>query len=248
ILQDVRYALRMIFKAPTMTVVAVTTLALGIGANSAVFSIVNAVLLKPLPYEHPERVMSIKSAPISLSPQFSSSNVFDWRDRVPSFESLAAYNPASGGVNLTGDPEPERVEASEVTASFFQTLGVSAIRGRTFAPEDEQEGHARVAVISYELWQRRFRDGDIVGQAIRLNEVPHTVIGIAPPGLHSPTDVDVWLPISFADDRVLTGPVMMFNVLGRLKPGASVASARAELQTFSEWLKGDSPRFSRNAE
>jgi putative ABC transport system permease protein len=232
----------MILKAPSLTMVAVITLALGIGANTAVFSIVNAVLLRPLPYDHPERVMTIRSAPLSLGTQLSSSNLFDWRDHAPSFESLAAYNPASGGVNLTGEPEPERVEASEVTASFFETLGVHAIQGRTFAPEDEREGSNRVVVLSYGLWQRRFHDSDIVGQTIRLNEVPHTVIGVAPPGVQSPANVDVWLPVSFGDSRVLTGPVMMFNILGRLRPGASTAAARAEMQSFSEWLKTNAPR------
>src|SRR5581483_1743809 len=200
--QDMRYALRMIFKAPSLTVVAVLTLALGIGANSAVFSIVNAVLLRPLPYAHPERVMMIQGVPLSLSPEFSAANIFDWRDRAPSFESLAAFNPASDGVNLTGDAEPQRVIATEVTAAYFSTLGVQPIQGRTFAPEDEQEGHARVVVLSYELWQQRFhRDGDIVGQTIRLNEVPHTVIGVAPPGVQAPASADLWLPLSLADDR-----------------------------------------------
>src|SRR5581483_2829995 len=199
IYQDIRYALRMIFKAPSLTLVAVMTLALGIGANSAVFSVVNAVLLRPLPYEHPERVMMLESAPLSLSPQFTASTLFDWRDHAPSFESLAAFNPASGGVNLTGEAEPERVEATEVTAAFFQTLGVQPKLGRTFAPENEIEGNTRVVVLSYELWRRRFNgDQDIIGQTIRLNDVPHTVIGVAPPGVESPANPDLWLPLTFA--------------------------------------------------
>ena len=243
IFRDIRYALRMVFKAPSLTIVAVATLALGIGANSAVFSVVNAVLLRPLPYEHPERVMIIESAPMSLSPQFTSASLFDWRDRAPSFESLAAFNPASGGVNLTGEAEPERVEATEVTSAFFQTLGVQPLLGRTFAPENEAEGNTRVAVLSYELWRRRFHgDRDIIGQTIRLNEVPHTVIGVAPPGVESPANPDLWLPLSFASDRVLTGPVMMFNTIGRLKPEATVATARAEMQTFAEWLQQNPPQ------
>ena len=241
--QDMRYALRMIFKAPSLTVVAVLTLALGIGANSAVFSIVNAVLLRPLPYAHPERAMMIQGVPLSLSPEFSAANIFDWRDRAPSFESLAAFNPASDGVNLTGDAEPQRVIATEVTAAYFSTLGVQPIQGRTFAPEDEQEGHTRVVVLSYELWQQRFhRDGDIVGQTIRLNEVPHTVIGVTPPGVQAPASADLWLPLSLAADRVLTGPVMMFNIVGRLKPEATLTEARAEMQSFSEWLQEAGPQ------
>ncbi|HKP13969.1 MAG TPA: ABC transporter permease, partial [Blastocatellia bacterium] len=249
IFQDARYALRMIGKARGLTAVAVMTLALGIGANSAVFSIVNAVLLRPLPYEHPERVMMVRSVPISLSPKFSASTLFDWKEQVPGFESLAAYNPASGGVNLTGDPEPERVEASEVTAAFFDTLGVRAIRGRTFTPEDGEEGSNRVAVISHGLWQRRFGgSGDIVGQTVRLNDVPYTVVGVAPAGLQFPANVDLWLPLTFGEGRALTGPVMMFNVIGRLKPESSLAAARAEMRTFSEWLKDASPMFGRNAD
>jgi putative ABC transport system permease protein len=247
--RELRYALRIIFKAPSLTVVAVVTLALGIGANSAVFSIVNAVLLRPLPYDHPERVMMLESAPLSLSPQFTATSLFDWRERAPSFESLAAFNPASGGVNLTGEAEPERVEAAEVTSVFFQTLGVQAFQGHTFTSENELEGNTRVVVLSYELWRRRFHgDGEIVGQTIRLNEVPHTVIGIAPPGVQSPTNPDLWLPLSFAKDRVLTGPVMMFNTIGRLKPDATVAEARAEMESFSQWLQQNSPQRSFSAQ
>ena len=106
--QDLRYALRMMFKTPSLTIIAMMTLALGIGANSAVFSVINAVLLRPLPYDHPERVMMLKSAPVTTKQEWSAATFFDWRDRVQSFESLAAFNPVSGGVNLTGDGEDPR--------------------------------------------------------------------------------------------------------------------------------------------
>ena len=247
---DLRFGLRVMRRTPGVTLAAVITLALGIGANSAVFSVVNAVLLRPLPYDHPERIVKLQNVPSTLShnrgvpPQ-----MLDWRDRFDSLESVAAYSPVSGGVNLTGEPEPERLEACEITADFFRTLGVSMTRGRAFDREDEKSGGSNhVVVISHRLWQRRFSSSDIVGQTIQLNAVPFTVVGVAPAGLRFPAAVDIWLPPAFGANRILTTPSIMYEVIGRLKPAATLAQTAGEMQGFAESLKGDSGHFAPLAE
>lgn len=189
LIQDVRFALRMLAKKPGFAAVAIVTLALGIGANAAIFTVVNAVLLRPLPYDDPDRLVLVRGAPLFLGSSGSRgmppvTEWFDWRQQAESFEYISAASGMSAAVNLTGAGDPERIEASEVTANFFETMGVRLARGRAFRPDEELAGKTSVAVISYGLWQRRFGGSDeAMGQTLWLNGRPFTVVGVAPHGL-----------------------------------------------------------------
>src|SRR5499426_2923775 len=180
LLQDLRYGARIMLKQPVFTLIAVLTLGLGIGANTAIFSLVNAVLLRPLPFAEPERLVwtwgefSGGNRASTSPPDF-----LDYRAQSRSFEELAAM--AFNSFNLTGSGEPERVIGSSVTANFFQALGVRLVQGRAFLPEEERSSPAQVAVITQWLWQQRFGgDPPIVGKTISLNGRGHTVVGVAP--------------------------------------------------------------------
>lgn len=248
--QDVRYGARMLVKRPGFTAAAALTLALGIGANTAIFSVVNAVLLRPLPYQEPERLMLLRNAPVFLDSGAESSRGLppatewlNWQSHAQSFDHIAAYGAFSGGVNLTGGAEPERIEATEVTPNFFATLGAEPVRGRSFAPEEREPGKNRVAVISYGLWQRRFGgDEQMVGQTIWLNGKDFVVVGVAPAGLQYPSQVDLWLPVATGRERVISGSVLYYNVIGRLRPDMTLEQARAEMAVFSQHLAEQSDR------
>jgi putative ABC transport system permease protein len=238
VIQDLRYAFRMLLKQPGFAAVAIITLALGIGANSAIFSVINSVLLRPLPYDEPERLVLLRNAPAFLENVPTASNLISWKDEVHSFDHLAAYGSLGGGVNLGGDPEPLRVEATEVSADFFSTIGVETIAGRQFLPEDLKEGNEEVAVISYALWQRRFgTDPEIVGQSLSLNGRKFTVVGIAAPEFSYPDKTEIWIPISFGLNRILTASVISFDIIGRIRPGLSLEQVRSEMQGFYQALK-----------
>src|ERR1044071_1825584 len=248
-MHDLRYGLRVMWKNPGVTVVAVITLALGIGANSAIFSVVHAVLLRGLPYERAERLMMLRGA--SAFPRdmgggaMTGSGLIEWRDRAQSFESLAAYGALGGGVNLTGDGGPERVETTEVTANFFKTMGIHPVLGRTFLPEEGEDGKTQVAVISYGMWQRRFGGAAAaVGRNVSRNGKPFTIVGVTPPGLQYPDKVDLWIPITFSrGDRVLTASMLNYGVVGRLKDGAGVEQAQAEMDVIARWYDEGGEQF-----
>ena len=177
--QDVRYGLRVLLKKSGFTIVAVLTLALGIGANTAIFSVINTVILRPLPYENPEQLVRVGGANVSKGTRlgsFSPHDFFDWRDQNSVFENLAAYDRWSP--SLTGDGEPERIEALKVSSSFFNILRHQPARGRTFLPHEDQPGSELVAVLSHRLWQRRFNsDPSMIGQQIMLSGINYTIIG-----------------------------------------------------------------------
>ena len=187
-IQDLRYGVRMLLKNPGFTAIAVLTLAAGIGANTAIFSVVNALLLRPLPYREPDRLVHFATwsqgngrRPITFPDQI----IAFYRDHNQSFAYLAGYD--TTGFNLSDGGEPERVRAATVTADFFRVLGQQAIRGRDFLSREDQPGNTNVAVLSYELWQRRFGgDQTIVGKPITLNKVPILVVGIMPPRFDFP--------------------------------------------------------------
>lgn len=251
-LQDLSYALRLLVKHRAFAFVSVLTLALGIGANTAIFTVLNAVLLRPLPYNEPERLVLVSGAPISLGNRqkqtldLSAANLLDWKDQVQSMESIALCSALAAGVNVTDGGEPERVQTAEVTSNFFSTMGVMPAQGRAFLPTEQQPGENRVAVIGDAFWRRRFGGNpDLVGRTLILNGERFTVRGVAPPGFDYPGKVELWVPVAFAD-RVLSGGAVPNRVIGRLKPGASLAQARAEMDLFSQRLKQDSPaRYSR---
>ncbi|MFL6255011.1 MAG: ABC transporter permease [Pyrinomonadaceae bacterium] len=247
LLQDVRYAGRTLLKSPGFALVAVAALALGIGANTAIFSVVKAVLLSPLPYPEPEQLVWVREinpgADIPDEPA-SMPNYNDWRTQAGSFEGVAAFGYA-GGTITEGDREPERVAGLSTSANFFQVVGVAPALGRGFLPEEEQTGHNRVVVISHGLWQRRFgSDPNVVGRQITITGNVHTIVGVAPAGFRTPVPgpkpPDLWFPIAFRFDESLRRSDFL-NVVGRLKAGATVEQARAELESVAARLAQEHP-------
>jgi putative ABC transport system permease protein len=252
--QDVRYGLRLLLKRPGFTLIAVVTLALGIGANTAIFSVVNAVVLRPLPYAGPERLVMIwETMPGNDKRWVAPGNFVDWRNQARSFEQLASYSSAT--LNLTGDGEPERLTGAAVSTNVFSTLGVEAALGRTFVTEDEQREGGRVVVLSDGLWQRRYgADPHIVGRSLTLDGKSYTVVGVMPAVFRFPIQSDLWIPGSRGSavppslaaqfpeaDLSTERDVHIYSVVGRLKPGVEVAQARAEMGTIAERLAQSYP-------
>ncbi|HEY0763617.1 MAG TPA: ABC transporter permease [Pyrinomonadaceae bacterium] len=246
ILTDVRYAVRSLLKRPGFSLIVVLTLALGIGANAAVFSVINAVLLRPLPYRDVDRVVTLwqnnTKAGISLN-EVSPANFIDWKEQSHSFEALAGIEPS--GFTLVGDGEPERFSAWYVTSGFFQVAGTDALLGRTFTDEDYQPGNNRVVVLAHGLWQRRFGgDPTIVGRKLTLNGQPFLVVGVMPPEFQLPADREIWAPRVVGEDlRQLRGATF-WNVVGRLKQGTTVAQAQEEMNGIAARIASQYPDIS----
>ncbi|HEV2706871.1 MAG TPA: ABC transporter permease [Pyrinomonadaceae bacterium] len=232
ILQDVRYGFRMLWKSPGFTFVAVLALALGIGANSAIFSVVNAVLLRPLPYTDPDRLVVMWERDPTMDTSVAYPNFKDWRDQNQSFESIAAFRRDS--FNLTGAGEPERLSGRMTSAVFFQTLGVTIDKGRTFRAEEDRAGADPVVILSHGFWQRRFGgDESILSKQLTLNNRSYTVIGITPPTYRYGAEVDLFVPIGlFEENYQQRGSHPGIYVIGRLKPGVSHEQARADMNTI----------------
>ncbi len=230
--QDVRYAIRTLGRSPGFTAAALATLALGIGANAAIFSVVNAVLLKPLAYADPDRIVFFfVTTPRGPSYGGSAAKYNVWRRQTETFENVSAYEYRGSGLNLTGGSYPEQVLAIRVTASYFRLFGVPMAEGRAFTPEEDRPGGGRVAVLSYGLWQRRFAgDARMTGKTISLGGEPYTVVGIAGAGFDAGLDAppEVWLP--FQIDPASADHAQYFTVAGRLRPGVTLAMANARLQ------------------
>jgi predicted permease len=226
--QDIRYALRMLRKNPGFTAITVITLALGIGVNTAIFSLVDGILLRPLPYQQPDRLVRIVNSQRQIGLEtwgLSQANFTFLRDGNHSLESVAAYS--TSGANLTGNGEPERVSLGTVSADFFKVLGTSPLLGRAFQAGEDTPGNNGVCVISYGFWQRRFGgDSSIVGRSLELNSATTEVVGVMPAGFSFPRpDIDVWTPLAI--NPVRTAPYFL-RALGRLAPGVSPAEAEAE--------------------
>jgi putative ABC transport system permease protein len=240
--QDLRYALRQLARAPGFTAVAVLTLALGIGANTAIFSAIDAIVFRPLPFGDAERIVTVwqqnrASGDRDLA---APANFLDWRERSTSFEALAAAEPFSH--DYVTPEGPESFPSWLVSESFFDVLGVAPLLGRTFDAEDHERGGAPVAVLSYGLWQRRFgSDSTIVGRALALDGETVTVVGVMPPRFEFPVGGDLWVPrISEARDlEDRTGDFLY--VAGKLKPGVSVEASRAELDRIAAQLATEYP-------
>ena len=233
--QDIRFALRGLARRPMFAVVVIGTIALGVGANTAIFSVVNGVVLRPLPYPEPDRVVSFGHTPPTWL--VSVPEYVDYTHDLRSFEALAAYTLNEG--NLARPDQPERVGLSSVTSTFFSVLGVRPLVGRTFLPDEDRVMPATVAVLSYGLWQRRFGgDRTIVGRTIPFNGVPRTVVGVMPQYFDYPTaHVDVWLPMARLNSDSLgeRGNHYLFMV-GRLRRGVPVARALSEATTVTRRL------------
>jgi len=268
-LQDLRHGIRTLVKAPGFTAIAVLTLALGLGINTAIFSAVNAVMLRPLPYPHPERLVSLWEENIHPDDRrFSSSgasagtlggagrttvspaNLADYR-ACAAFEGLAAYD--SSPVNLTGLGAPQRIAGESVTGNYFSVLGVLPAEGRTFLPEEDRPGADPVAIVSHEFWQQRLGGAaDALARTILLDGKPYRIIGILPAGFQSPQKLglkettEVYLTASYPSELLANRGDHDINGLARLKPGVSVASAQAELNAISTGLAKQYPNTNRN--
>jgi putative ABC transport system permease protein len=243
-LHDLRYAARMLAKNPGFTAVAVIALAVGVGANSVIFSAVNTILLRPLPYKDPDRlVMVFEDAGALGYPRDTPApaNFIDWRDQNKVFDGMAAL--ADVSVNLTGAGEPERLDGKRVSASLFPTLGVEPQLGRWFTPEEDQPGANRVVMLSHRLWQRRFgSDPAIVGKTIMLNGAGFSVVGVMPESFQFPEREDqFWIPIAFSQNEAARRGAHYLQVVARLKPGVSLAQAQAEMSAIAARLQQQYP-------
>ncbi|HEU4618322.1 MAG TPA: ABC transporter permease [Gammaproteobacteria bacterium] len=249
--QDLRYALRMLRRSLSFTILAVLILALGIGANTSIFSVVSAVLLKPLPFEEPDRLVilwedaSAVGGPNRAEP--APANFVDWKARSRSFEDMALFNGLIT-YNLTGSGEPERLAGTRTTANLFSVLGLEPILGRTFSADDEGPDAVPVAVVSETLWVRRFgADPGLVGKDIVLDGVKHTVIGIVPPDFRFPDkDTEVWVPASFTPEELAQRNNHYLYVVARLKPGVTLAEAQAEMTSVANAMAEDYPATNAN--
>jgi putative ABC transport system permease protein len=244
--QDVRCGLRMLRKNAGFATVAILTLALGIGANTAIFSVIHGVLLSPLPYNDPDRiVLVLESNPTRGFPQFSVSppNYMDWKKDSTSFEQIASI--ARGDFNYTGGAEPERISGARVASSFFAVMGATPAMGRTFLPEDDVMGKAGVVVLSYGLWTRRFgRDPLVLGKSLTLDGQSYRVVGVMQEGFQFPRGVDLWLPSEFDADALGPGArgAHYLRVMARLKPGVSMDKAQSEMVAISKRLEQQYPK------
>ena len=243
--QDLRYGLRMLAKKPGFTVIAVLTLALGIGANTAIFTVVNAALLRGLPYRDPERLVHLWE--ITPRKDFSQREAsypdfLDWRESQV-FEGVAAYAGGSG-MTLTGRGTPERLPATEVSSNFFTVLGVEAVRGRAFRPEEDQPSAESTVMLSYGLWQRLFgADPDIVGQSLTLDGRPYNVIGILPPSFQfAPRgDSELWAAYQPPQEQLMSRGTHGTKVFARLKNGLSFEQAQAEMHALGRRIEQQNP-------
>jgi len=218
--QDLRYGARMLVKKPGFTLIAVLTLALGIGANTAIFSVVNAVLLRPLPFQDPEKLVIVwEDATFAGFPRNTPApaNYVDWKTQNQSFADMAAS--AETSFNLTGDGEPERVQAFSVNANFFPLFGVQPLLGRGFLPEEDRPGGNKVAVLSYSLWQSRYGgDRNIVNRDIQLNGEKHTVVGVMPSSFQFlDKEVRLWVPLALDQEELANRGGHYLQVVARLK-------------------------------
>ncbi|MDQ3667089.1 MAG: ABC transporter permease, partial [Acidobacteriota bacterium] len=242
--QDVRYGARMLLKNPGITFVVILALALGIGANTAIFSVINAVLLRPLPYHESDRLVALneRSAVLDVM-SISYPNFTDWRNQNQVFEKIGVYNRNS--YNLTGAGEVERIPTAQVSADLFSALRVNAAIGRVFTNEEDKPGGTPVVVLSHGLWQRRFGGQmSILNQALTLNAKSYTVIGVMPQGYLYPSRVEMWVPVgqlSGDSNWQQRGNHPGLFAVARLKPGVTLAQAQADLDNIAANLEKQYP-------
>lgn len=245
LLQDLRYGIRMLWHSPGFTLVALLTLTLGIGANSAIFSVVNSVLLRPLDYEESDRLMILSErSQILEGMSISYPNFTDWREQNQVFEQIAVFRRQS--YNLTGIGDPEFLLGGMVSAELFPALRVEPALGRTFTSEEDRPGGNQVAVLTHGLWQRRFgSDPDILGQTLTLNSKPYTVIGVMPAGFVYPSRVELWVPVgqeSGQESWRERGNHPGLYGVARLKPGITLDQARADMDAIAVSLEQQYPQ------
>src|SRR6201987_5766358 len=245
--QDIRYGWRALRKNPGFTAIAVLTLALGIGANTAIFSVVNAVLLRPLPFAEPDRLVDIWHTPPQASfpgiPTFavSPANFLDWRGRSQAFEGMSAYG--FGRYTLTGTGHPEALRTVAATNGFFSILRAQPILGRIFFPEEDSPGHDHEVILSYRFWGSRFNfDRNVIGKTIALNDQAFTMVGVMGQDFEFPISTapadrpKMWKPLSWTDKERAVRDNHNYGVIARLKNGVTLQQARAELDSISNQL------------
>jgi putative ABC transport system permease protein len=249
-MNDLRYALRMMLKRPGFTAIAIFTLALGIGANTAIFSVINAVLLRPLPFKESERLTTVWTSDArrpNHQGNVSYPNFTDFRQQSQSFDSLAAFRTTN--FVLTGRDDPARLNGAVVTAELFALLGVAPNTGRDFQSGEDKLG-ANVVILSDALWRRRFNsDPEVVGQNITLDNRSFTVIGVMPPAFQFPIEaepIDLWTTIAYDGSMATQRGVNYLEVIGRLKPGVSIEQARAEMDIIAQGLEQQYPDYNAN--
>lgn len=249
LIQDLSYGLRMLIKHRGVTAIAVLTLALGIGANTAIFSVVNAVLLNPLPYKDPDRLVSLwENVPVQGRWRAAPANFFDWKKQNTVFEGVAAFG--SSSMTLTGNGEPEQLLGARVSEGYFGVVGVDPLLGRAFVSEEHERGRANVVILGHAFWQRRYGgDRNIVNRTITLDGASYTVVGVMPPGIYPvwPTtsgritfdeqQQHFWTPMSFTAEWAANRTAHVLGVLARLKPGVSVEQATSEMNTIGARLE-----------
>jgi predicted permease len=244
LLKDISYGFRGLVKRPGFTLIALITLALGIGANTAIFSVVNAVLLRPLPFRDAEQLVIVwEDATFAGFPRNTPApaNYVDWKTQNQSFADMAAS--AETSFNLTGDGEPERVAAYVVSANFFPVFGVQPLLGRNFLPEEDLPGSSKVALLSYSLWQSRYGgDRNILNRDIQLNGEKHTVVGVMPPNFQFfESDVRLWVPLALDQEQRENRNAHYLKVVARLKPGVQLSQAQADMDAIMRRIATDHP-------
>lgn len=246
LIRDIRYGIRSLLKRPGFTAIALIALALGIGANTAIFSLVNAVVLRPLPYPEPDQLVwgwgFVRNGPSRAS--VSPLDYLDYRSQNKTFENLAATYVITVPVNITGNGDPERLTASRVTGNYFDTFKITPVLGRSFTLDNEKTGQDQVAILSYELWQRRFGgDPGIVGKTVVLNSKATEIIGVMGKDVSLPQVAELWYPINFDDDPQDMKQRMahFLRPVGRVKAGLTVTQAQADLDVIAAQLEKQYP-------
>ena len=233
--RDLQYAMRTLGRNPGFAAVSVLALGLGIGANSAIFTVVNSVLLQPLRFDKPDQLIVVRERNLKAGfPQFSLSpgNYLDFRDHNHSFSGIAAFS--GRGFNLAGGSQPERLRGARVTTDFFQVLGRQPILGRTFNPQETQFNGPLVVILSYGLWQRRFAGNrDALGQTLKMNDEIYTVIGVMPQDFEFPGRTEVWTPLTMNTQNWQQRGGHYLGGIGRLKDGVTLAAAQADLNVIA---------------
>ncbi|MGH9938866.1 MAG: ABC transporter permease, partial [Blastocatellia bacterium] len=236
--QDLRYGLRLLLKTPAFTLIAVLTLALGIGANTTIFSVANAVWLRPLPFPEADQLALVWHRNTKREGNFeiTPAGYLDLRQQSKSFEQIAAF--VSHDFNLTGAGEPERLRGQQVSAALFPLLKARPIAGRVFTEADDRDGAARVVVLSHALWQRRFgAQANVIGQTLTLDDHSYTVVGVMPPGFDFPEKgSELWTPMAFGASAASARTSFFLSAIARLKPGVTLTAAQSELNVIAQNL------------
>ena len=233
-MRELRHSVRSLLRNPGFTAIAVITLMLAIGVNTTIFSVVNAVLLKALPFKEPQQLVSVhNNSGVGGLPGIAAYQYLAWKEKSTTLDDLAAFTDNS--FNLTGDLEPERISCAQVTASLFTTLGVQPVRGRVFVPEEDKVGANNVAIVSEGFWQRRYaRDEAILQTTLTLDNKPYRIVGVMPAGFRFPGEFDIWLPIALDPYKEVHGDFFsLVEVVGRLKPGQDPQGVQTELSLIT---------------